>query len=60
MELNNSIGNKVINNWEMLTDLRSNRILGLRMSLRTHATRVIEATFRKDHYCGNRVIGTDR
>jgi len=40
--------------------LRSNRILGLRMTLGTHKTRVIEATFKKDRHYENRAIGTDR
>ena len=44
----------------MLIGLRSNRILELRMTLGTHKTRAIEATFRKDCYYENRVIGTDR
>jgi len=43
----------------MLIGLRSNRILELRMTLGTHKTKAIEATFRKDHHYENKAIGTD-
>jgi len=44
----------------MSTGLWSNRILGLRTSLRTHKTRAIEATFREDHHYEAKVISTGR
>jgi len=34
-----------MDNWGISIDLRNNKILELRITLRTHETRVIEATF---------------